>query len=242
MNKTLLLILCDFLLLNLLALTRWEKAEPPRPKQPPVPELAANAVTKDDDLVAAMRASLADEQAVRDELAQKLSSADAALAAREQSLNQIQAERARIAEERNAVAASLTETQRAAADLSKKFSAATQEATITKEQLAQIQSRRTRISPSSCSRPKAWRWCTARPSAYRPASASPTRPRPRSWRTPAIASSASAEASADGWNWARPPSSARASAPPPRRARPHSWSGRGRLTGRARGAPTPGRP
>ena len=44
MNKTLLLILCDFLLLNLLALTRWEKAEPARAKQPPVPELAASAV------------------------------------------------------------------------------------------------------------------------------------------------------------------------------------------------------
>ena len=29
MNKTLLLILCDFLLLNLLALTRWDKTEPP---------------------------------------------------------------------------------------------------------------------------------------------------------------------------------------------------------------------
>lgn len=139
MNKTLLLILCDFLLLNLLALTRWEKAEPPTPKQPPVPELAANAVTKDQDLVQAMRQSLADEKSVRDELAQKLLSVDAALAAREQSLNQIQAERARLAEERNAVASSLTETQRAAAELSKKFSAATQEAHMTREQLAQLQ-------------------------------------------------------------------------------------------------------
>src|SRR5687768_9165385 len=139
MNKTLLLILCDFLLLNLLALTRWEKAEPPSPKQPPVPELAANAVTKDQDLVEAMRQSLADEKSVRDELAQKLSQVDATLAAREQSLTQVHQERARIAEERNAVASSLTETQRAAAELSKKFSAATQEATMTREQLAQLQ-------------------------------------------------------------------------------------------------------
>lgn len=139
MNKTLLLILCDFLLLNLLALTRWEKAEPPRPKQPPVPELAANAVTKDQDLVEVMRQSLADEKAVRDELAQKLSSTDAALAAREQSLTQVQAERAKLAQERNQVAATLTETQRAAAELSQKYSAATQEASMTKEQLAQIQ-------------------------------------------------------------------------------------------------------
>jgi hypothetical protein len=139
MNKTLLLILCDFLLLNLLALTRWEKAEPPTPRQPPVVELAANAVTKEQDLVESMRQALADEKAVHDELAEKLSAADAALAAREQSLTQVQAERARLAEERNAVASSLTETQRAAAELSKKFSVATQEATMTKEQLAQLQ-------------------------------------------------------------------------------------------------------
>ena len=47
MNKTLLLILCDFLLLNLLALTRWEKAEPaPTNQQPPVPEMSANAATR----------------------------------------------------------------------------------------------------------------------------------------------------------------------------------------------------
>src|SRR5205085_12478227 len=91
MNKTLLLILCDFLLLNLLALTRWEKAAPPRPKQPPVPELAANAVTKDQDLVETMRQSLADEKSVRDELAQKMSATEASLAAREQSLSQVQA-------------------------------------------------------------------------------------------------------------------------------------------------------
>jgi hypothetical protein len=139
MNKTLLLIICDFLLLNLLALTRWEKAEPPRAKQPPVPELAANAVTKDQDLVEMMRLSLADEKAARDELAQKLAETDSTLAAREQSLTQLQAERARLTEERNTVASTLTETQRAAAELNQKFNAAAQEATMTKEQLAQLQ-------------------------------------------------------------------------------------------------------
>lgn len=139
MNKTLLLIICDFLLLNLLALTRWERAEPPRPKQPPVPELAANAVTKDQDLVETMRLSLADEKQARDELAQRLSATDTALAAREQSLTQLQTERARLAEERNAVASTLSETQRAAAELTRKVSAATQEAALTREQLAQLQ-------------------------------------------------------------------------------------------------------
>ena len=132
MNKTLLLIICDFLLLNLLALTRWERVEPPRPKQAPVPELAANAVTKEQDLVEAMRQSLADEHTQREQIAEKLNATDAALAAREQSLAAAQAEK-------NKAAASLAESQRSIADLGRKISVATQEATMTKEQLAQLQ-------------------------------------------------------------------------------------------------------
>jgi X-X-X-Leu-X-X-Gly heptad repeat protein len=132
MNKTLLLIICDFLLLNLLALTRWERVEPARASQAPVPELAANAVTKDQDLVETMRQSLADEKTTRDQLAEKLSATDAALAAREQSLAAAQAERTKLA-------ATVTESQRNIADLGKRFATATQEATMTKEQLAQLQ-------------------------------------------------------------------------------------------------------
>ena len=132
MNRTLLLILCDFLLLNLLALTRWEKAEPARAKQPPVPELSANAATKDQDLVAVMRDSLADEKSARDQLVEKLSATDAALATREQTLAAALAEKSKLA-------ASLTETQRTAADLSRKVADATQDAAMTKEQLAQLQ-------------------------------------------------------------------------------------------------------
>lgn len=139
MNRTLLLILCDFLLLNLLALTRWEKAEPVRAKQPPVPELAANAATKDQDLVAAMRESLADEKTTRDQLAQKLTESTNALAAREQSLNALQAEKTQLAQERSTLTTTLTETQRNAEDLSKKVAAANQDAAMTKEQLAQLQ-------------------------------------------------------------------------------------------------------
>jgi X-X-X-Leu-X-X-Gly heptad repeat protein len=139
MNKTLLLILCDFLLLNLLALTRWEKAEPPRPKLPPVPELAANAVTKEQDLVETMRQSLADEQSTRDELAQKLATADSNLAAREQSLAQLQAERTRLAQEKAATASALQSTQQTAQDLQHQLTSATQEAALTKDQLAQLQ-------------------------------------------------------------------------------------------------------
>lgn len=139
MNKTLLLILCDFLLLNLLALTRWEKAEPTRAKQPPVPEMAANAATKDQDLVEAMKLSLADEKAARDELAQRLSTAESATAAREQSLTAAQMEKAAAEAAQAKLAANLAQSQRTAKDLGNKVAAATQEASMTKEQLAQLQ-------------------------------------------------------------------------------------------------------
>jgi X-X-X-Leu-X-X-Gly heptad repeat protein len=132
MNKTLLLILCDFLLLNLLALTRWEKAEPARAKQPPVPELNANAATKDQDLVNTMRESLVDEKATRDQLVEKLNAADANLATREQSLTQLQSEKTQLTTK-------LTATEQSAQELGQKVAAATQDATFTKEQLAQIQ-------------------------------------------------------------------------------------------------------
>ena len=132
MNKTLLLILCDFLLLNLLALTRWEKAEPARVKQPPVPQLAANAATKDQDLVEAMKLSLADERATREQLTQKLSTTESTLAQRESNVTQLQADQAKLA-------ATLSATQRTAADLTQQVAAATQDATMTKEELARIQ-------------------------------------------------------------------------------------------------------
>jgi hypothetical protein len=132
MNKTLLLILCDFLLLNLLALTRWEKAEPSNVKQPPIPEMAANATTKDRDLVESMQKSLEDERATREQMAQKLSSTESNLTAREQNLEKLEAERTKLT-------ASLSETQKTAADLNARVAQATQETSMTREELARLQ-------------------------------------------------------------------------------------------------------
>jgi len=132
MNKTLLLIIIDFLFLNLIALTRWEKAEPVRAQHPPVPSVGANAATQDQDLVAAMRQSLTDEQSAREALAQKLAGADQTLSAREQTLAEIQAERVKLA-------ATLAETQGAAAQLNREIAAARNESSLTKDQLAQLQ-------------------------------------------------------------------------------------------------------
>lgn len=134
MNKTLLLIMCDFLLLNLLALTRWEKAEPTRPQQPPVPaqQFGTPPVSKDQDLVDVMKMSLEDERAQREQLSQQLQQTETALQSREQSLAQLQ-------QERTQLSSSLNQTQREAAELAQKVEAAAKDAAVSRERLAQMQ-------------------------------------------------------------------------------------------------------
>src|ERR1051325_4954923 len=64
MNRTLLLIICDFLLLNLLALTRWDRAEPLPTQKAPVPEVKANVtVPRSQDLVEMMKLAMENERA-----------------------------------------------------------------------------------------------------------------------------------------------------------------------------------
>jgi X-X-X-Leu-X-X-Gly heptad repeat protein len=132
MNRTLLLFIVDFLFLNLIALTRWERAEPARPRQPPVNEISANTVSKDQDLVEAMRQSLVEEQLSRQALEQKLSSADSTLASRERSLGQLQSDTQKLT-------AQLVDTQKAQAELNLKYQAETEENSMTRSQLAQLQ-------------------------------------------------------------------------------------------------------
>lgn len=67
MNKTLLLIICDFLLLNLLALTRWDATEPREASRPSPAEVAIAADrAASAELVASMKSALEDERAARD--------------------------------------------------------------------------------------------------------------------------------------------------------------------------------
>ncbi|HMD62320.1 MAG TPA: hypothetical protein VKG78_12860, partial [Opitutaceae bacterium] len=132
MNKTLLLFIVDFLFLNLIALTRWERSEPARPRQPPVNEISANTVSRDQDLVEAMRQSLADEQLARQALEQKLASADTTLSARERSVGQLQTESLKLT-------AQLVDTQKAQADLNLRYQSEVQDASLTRSQLAQLQ-------------------------------------------------------------------------------------------------------
>jgi len=113
-NKTLLLIIIDFLFLNLIALTQWEKVEISRPPVPLGPQIVAEPGDGpspiENDLVAAMQLSLADEAARRAALAAELGTLSENLAEREAQL--VQTESALQQREQNLL--HLTEGQRAA--------------------------------------------------------------------------------------------------------------------------------
>ena len=142
MNKTLLLILCDFLLLTLLALTRWEDATPAPPARSasptPVAERAAGeaadgegAATPEQDLVAVMRLSLEDEQARRDELS-------ANLAQTEENLARTDAERAAAEAEKARLAENLARTEETAARLDQNLAATRAAAEAERERNEQL--------------------------------------------------------------------------------------------------------
>jgi predicted nucleic acid-binding Zn-ribbon protein len=133
MNKTLLLIMCDFMLLNLLALTRWEKAEPQHTQlETAAPRASVNAPAVNADMVELMRVSLEDEKASRDQLAAQLSSTQGSLSEREKNLAAIQ-------QQKGQLESTLAATQSSAHELEQRYTATAQEATLTKEQLAKLQ-------------------------------------------------------------------------------------------------------
>src|ERR1019366_1187321 len=128
MNKTLLLIMCDFLLLNLLALTRWEKAEPPsQQKVTAVKQAEASAPAINADMLELMRVSLEDEKSSREQLAAQLNTTKTTLTEREQNL-------AYVAQQKSQLEGALTTTTANVKELEKKYSSATNEAFLTKEQ------------------------------------------------------------------------------------------------------------
>ena len=133
MNKTLLLIMCDFMLLNLLALTRWEKAEPTHTQlDTAAPRSAAAAPTINADMVELMRISLEDEKSSREQLAAQLATTQGSLAEREKNLAATQQQKGQIEKV-------LAATQTSVKELEQRYAASSQEASLSKEQLAKLQ-------------------------------------------------------------------------------------------------------
>lgn len=137
MNKTLLLIMCDFLLLNLLALTHWEKAVPSQQIEAPPSKAqltpSSAPATKNQDMVDVMKLSLEDERKQREQLAQQLQSARSTLQSREQNVAQLENERTKLS-------TTLNSTQQKAAELAQQVEQSAHDAAISRERLAQMQS------------------------------------------------------------------------------------------------------
>lgn len=94
MNRSLLLVICDFLLLSLLALARFddpEESAPPEPDMSREEQIAADAAV-DRDLVEILKLSLDAEKTDTEELASQLDQTRETLQAREQALAAREAE------------------------------------------------------------------------------------------------------------------------------------------------------
>ncbi|MBE2216297.1 MAG: hypothetical protein IAE82_20660 [Opitutaceae bacterium] len=138
MNKTLLLIICDFLLLNLLALTRWEKP----PEEPPPPSQASPAQTAQqvvqEDLVGALRATLEEERSVRTELSEELQQREETLAERERRMAALSSDLEKKAQEARQLSERVADSQVTVAQLSDRLTQTAAEAATKRAQAEQL--------------------------------------------------------------------------------------------------------
>jgi hypothetical protein len=86
MNRSLLLVICDFLLLSLLALANFDSAPADGGSETRIETAAIDAAPGDQDLMAALKISLEEERASREELSDDLTLTQQALLEREDSL------------------------------------------------------------------------------------------------------------------------------------------------------------
>lgn len=76
MNKTLMLVICDFLLLSMLALARFD---PPEPTSPPTLDTSAASASAEAEIIALLEASLQSELNSRENLSENLTQTRSAL-------------------------------------------------------------------------------------------------------------------------------------------------------------------
>ena len=144
MNRSILIIICDFLLVTLVAFSNFEANV-----TPPVegrPAAGTRTVGADKDLVGTLKLALEDEKQSREKLTTNLQRTEQALAQREQTVKQFQEslrkteeqarqleqQRATLAQQASAAQASLTEMQG-------KLSAASAENLVSQEKLSALQ-------------------------------------------------------------------------------------------------------
>lgn len=145
MNKTLLLILVDFLLLNLLALTRWE--EPPEIEPTSAMPAPTDTVQQivEQDLVAELRVTLEEQMEARNALGQQLDETrdelaqrEETLAEREQRLASVQAEFEQTQAEAAKLGQRMADSQATVMQLSDRLTETAEEAARSRTQAEQL--------------------------------------------------------------------------------------------------------
>lgn len=151
MNRTLLIVICDFLLLTLIASVRLDRpptlnldADEGIERAATLP--AAGTSPRTSDLVDTMKASLEDERVSREKLASALSETEKALRARQAELEQThgtllskEEEARRIEQARNALAGQFQDTQQTLQRIQQELAATAAEARLSQQRLSSVE-------------------------------------------------------------------------------------------------------
>jgi len=150
MNKTLMLVICDFLLLSMLALARFD---PPEDAPKPTLDATASSATAEAELIELLEESLQAEQGSRENLSsdlqetrESLAEKAAQLAAREAALAETQANLDKTAAEAQALAKAKVEADATRAELTAEREELAQRVEKTREQLQEASEERLQLA------------------------------------------------------------------------------------------------
>lgn len=144
MNRSILIIICDFLLVTLVAFSNFENEKPAETETRTT--TGPKTIGGNQDLMGTLKLALEDEKQSREKLTQDLQSSEQALAEREQKIKQFQAdlrkteEQAKqIDQQRVALAQQVTASQASLQDLQARLAAASTQNVLSEEKLAALQ-------------------------------------------------------------------------------------------------------
>lgn len=144
MNRSILIIIVDFLLVTLVAFSDFDTDRKVEPEARTT--TAPKAIGGNDDLMGTLKLALEDEKQSREKMAQDLQSTEQALAEREQRIKQFQADLRRTEEQakqldqqRAALAQQVTASQTSLEELQSRLAAATTQNVLSDEKLAALQ-------------------------------------------------------------------------------------------------------
>jgi len=144
MNRSILIVICDFLLVTLVAFSNFEADKPPEAETRTV--IAPRTIGGNQDMLGTLKLALEDEKQTREKLTTDLQTQERALAEREQRIKEFQTnlrkteeQATRIERERAALAQQFATAQTSLQDVQGKLSSASTENLLSKEKLESLQ-------------------------------------------------------------------------------------------------------